>query len=72
MPADRFTFAIWIRSEIDTVNLTRFALEGFHDLPFSPNQDILRSKGILNIDTQFLRREVPDMSNGGFNDVIPT
>ena len=72
MPTDGFTFAIRIRCKIGIINLTRLALECRYDLPFPPNQDILGSKGILNINAKLLLWKVPDMSNGGFNNVIST
>ena len=72
VPTDGFTLPVRVRGEVDGIHLLRRFCQCLDNLPLAADEDIFGGEGVLNIDTELLFRQIADMSDRGFNEVIPT
>ena len=69
VPADGLSFAIRVGRDVDRVGLLRGGLQLADDLLFSFENLVLREEGLL-VDAELALREIADVADGRFDDVI--
>ena len=72
MPTDGFPLPVRVCGEIDGIHLLRRCSQCLDNLSLPSDEDIFGGEGVLNIDTELLFRQIADMPDRGFNEVIPT
>jgi len=70
VPGDGFSLSIGIGSEIDVFHALACFLQLPDDLAFTSDGDIGGLKIVFKIDPQFALREIFNMADGGFDDVV--